>query len=118
MSSLPLETDETLVRPLPTVYPGVGVQTGGGGESLPTVLTPVGSVTSVGAGVASQQRGTVEHFLTEITTKQLLASSHQVFLSTRPSHHIVFTPRIRGVVSSPAKRNYDFYNKYEMKITK
>ena len=45
----------TLVRPLPTVYPGVGIETGGGGESLPTVLTPVGSVSSVGAGVASQQ---------------------------------------------------------------
>ena len=52
---LPLETDVTLVRPLTTVYPGVGVETGGGGESLPTVLTPVGSVSSVGAGVASQQ---------------------------------------------------------------
>ena len=59
----------TLVRPLPTVYPGVGVETGGGGESLATVLTPVGSVSSVGPGVASQQGGTVKQFLTEIAAK-------------------------------------------------
>ena len=69
MSSLPLETDETLVRPLPTVYPGVGVEAGGGGERLAAVLTPVGPVSSVGPGVPGQQGGTVEHFLTEITTK-------------------------------------------------
>ena len=59
----------TLVRPLPAVYPGVGVEAGGGGESLPTVFTPVGSVSSVGPGVTSQQGGTVELFLTEITTE-------------------------------------------------
>ena len=69
MSSLPLETDETLVRPLPTVYPGVGVEAGRGGEGLPAVLAPVGPVSSVGAGVASQQGGTVEHFLTETTAQ-------------------------------------------------
>ena len=66
---LPLETDVTLVRPLPAVYPGVGVEAGGGGEGLPTVLTPVGSVSSVGPSVASQQGGTVEHLLTEITAE-------------------------------------------------
>ena len=57
------------MRPLPTVYPGVGVETGGGGECLPAVVAAVGSVSSVGSGVASQEGGTVEHFLTEITTK-------------------------------------------------
>ena len=57
------------MRPLPTVYPGVGVETGGGGECLPAVVAAVGSVPSVGSGVASQEGGTVEHFLTEITTK-------------------------------------------------
>ena len=54
---------------LPTVYPGVGVQTGGGGESLPTVVTAVGPVSSVGPGVTSQQGGTVKQFLTEIAAK-------------------------------------------------
>ena len=48
MSSLPLETDETLVRPLPTVYPGVGVEAGGGGEGLAAVLAGEGPVPSVG----------------------------------------------------------------------
>ena len=54
---------------LPTVYPGVGVQTGGGGESLPTVVTAVGPVSSVGPGVTSQQGGTVKQFVTEIAAK-------------------------------------------------
>ena len=75
----PLETDVTLVRPLPAVYPGVGVEAGGGGEGLAAVLTPVGPVSSVGPGVTGQQGGTVEHFLTEITAKQLL-TPHQIFL--------------------------------------
>ena len=57
------------MRPLPTVDPLVSVEAGGGGEGLAAVLTPVGPVSSVGPGVPSQQRGTVERFLTEITTK-------------------------------------------------
>ncbi len=72
--SKPFSTDPALVGLLPAVDPTVGVERGGGGETLAADITDVRPLPGVDADVALEQARTIERLAAVVAREHVLLS--------------------------------------------